>query len=148
MTARRTFSCESYTFLYALYRTIDAAFDAAVQVDALVQYNAYKKVYDSQDNVRRTVINALNVAVPQAYRQVTGGGVGVRNYRPTDSPMAILASLRRLYGRLTPHGENGHGSSMDHPVEYLVSDRDVLRSPRGLFRHGDEQPPPPTRLTR
>ena len=81
------------------HRTIDAALDAAGQADALVQYNAYKKVYDFQENVRRAVINALNVAVPQAYRWVAGGGVGVRNYRPTDSPMAILASLCRLYGR-------------------------------------------------
>ena len=47
--------------------------DAAVQADALVQYNAYKKVYDLQENVRRAVINALNVAVPQAYRRVAGG---------------------------------------------------------------------------
>ena len=89
------------------HRTIDASLDAAGQADALVPYNAYKKVYDLQENVRRAVINALNVAVPQAYRQVAGGGVGVRNYRPTDSPMAILASLRRLYGRLTPTERTG-----------------------------------------
>ena len=76
------------------HRTIDAALDAAGQADALVQYNAYKKVYASQENVRCAVINALNVAVPQAYRRMAGGGVGVRNYRPTDIPMAILASLR------------------------------------------------------
>ena len=61
------------------YRTIDASLDAAGQAGALVQYNANKKVYDSQGNVRRAVINALNVAVPQAYRQVAGGGVGLRN---------------------------------------------------------------------
>ena len=89
------------------HRTIDAALDAAGQADALVQYNAYKKVYVPQENVRRTVINALNVAVPQAYRRLEGGGLGVRNYRPTDSPMAILASLRRLYGRLTPTERTG-----------------------------------------
>ena len=76
------------------HRAINAALDAAGQADALVQYNTYKKVYDSQENVRRGFINALNVAVPQAYRRVAGGGVGVRNYRPTDSPMAILASMR------------------------------------------------------
>ena len=81
--------------------------DAAGQADALVQYNAYKKVYDSQKNVRLAVINTLNVAVPHAYRRVAGGGVGVRNYRPTDSPMAILASLCRLYGRLTPTERTG-----------------------------------------
>ena len=62
------------------HRTIDEALDAAFQADALVQYNAYKKVYDSQENVHRAVINALNVVVPQAYRRVAGGGVGVRNY--------------------------------------------------------------------
>ena len=48
------------------HRTIDAALDAASQADALVQYNAYKKVYDLQENVRRAFINALNVAVLQA----------------------------------------------------------------------------------
>ena len=51
------------------HRTIDAALDAAGQEDALVQYNAYNKVYDSQENVCRAVINALNVAVPQAYQR-------------------------------------------------------------------------------
>ena len=33
---------------------------------------------------------------------------------------------------------------MEHPVEYVVSHRDLLRSPRGLFCHGNEQPPPYT----
>ena len=33
------------------HRTIDAALYAAGQADALVQYNAYKKVYDSQENI-------------------------------------------------------------------------------------------------
>ena len=46
------------------HRTIDAALDAAGQADALVQYNTNKKVYNSQENVRRAFINALNVAVP------------------------------------------------------------------------------------
>ena len=86
-------------------RTIDAALDAAGQAEALVQYNAYKKVYDFQENVRRAVINALNAAVPQAYRRVAGRGVGVRNYRPTDIPTDILAGLHRMYGRLTPTEE-------------------------------------------
>ena len=33
--------------------------------------------------------------------------MGVTNYRPMDIPMAILASLHRLYGRLTPTERTG-----------------------------------------
>ena len=104
------------------HHTIDAALDAAGQADALVQYNVYKKVYDSQENVRHAVINALNVAVPQAYRRVAGGGVGVRNYRPTESPMAILTSLLRLYGRLTPTERTGMEARWSTPwnTSYLI----------------------------
>ena len=55
------------------HRTIDTSLDSAGQADALVQYNAYKKVYDLQENIRRAVINTLNVAVPQAYRRLSVG---------------------------------------------------------------------------
>ena len=47
------------------HRTIDAALDAAGHANALVQYNSNKKVYDSQENFRHAVINALNVECPK-----------------------------------------------------------------------------------
>ena len=39
----------------------------------------------------------------------------MRNYRPTDIPMAILASLRRLYGRLTPTERPGMEAQWSTP---------------------------------
>ena len=73
------------------HHTIDIALDAAGQADALVQYNAYKKVYDSQENVRRAVINALTVAVPQA---TDGWQEEELGYETTGQRTALWPSLR------------------------------------------------------
>ena len=107
-----------------------------------MQYNAYKKVYDSQENFRRAVINAFNVAVPQAYRWVAGGGVGVRNYRPTDSPMAILASLRRLYGRSTPTERTGMGARWSTPWNNSYPIETFFDRLEDCFDMATSNPPP------
>ena len=65
------------------------------------QYDAHKKVYDSECNVRRATIAALNIAVPRQYRG-NSATVGARVYKPNEDPKAILARLRDIYGRTTP----------------------------------------------
>ena len=79
---------------------IDTDWDEEEKEQAEVFYKANKKVFDSQQNVKRAVIEALNIAVPRAYRR--GTGVGVKLYRATDNPRAILNRLSELYGKMTP----------------------------------------------
>ena len=63
-------------------------------------YEAYKRAFNNQQNVKRAVNDALNIAVPRAYRRSTG--YGVKLYRPTDDPRAILNRLNEMYGKMTP----------------------------------------------
>ena len=50
--------------------------------------------------MKHTIINALNIVVPRAYKR--GTGVGTKLYRATDNPRAILNRLSELYGKMTP----------------------------------------------
>ena len=50
------------------HRMIDPAMNTAGQADLLVEYNYNKGVYDSEQNIKATVIMALNKAVPPEYR--------------------------------------------------------------------------------
>ena len=59
-------------------------------------------MYDSECNVHRAIINSLNVAVPRKYKRAIGNAIGVKIYRPTDSPKNILNNLRANCGKLGP----------------------------------------------
>ena len=74
---------------------------SAQQRDAGARYDADKKVFDSEANVRRAINAALNIAVPREYRG-SAATVGARVYKPNECPKAILARLRDIYGRTTP----------------------------------------------
>ena len=84
------------------HRVIDPANNTAGQNDKLLQYNFRASVYKSEQNMKAAVIAGLNVAVPSAYKRVTGVSVGTQMYRTTDDPQEIIRELRRLYGRLSP----------------------------------------------
>ena len=47
---------------------------------------ARKKIYDSECNVKRVVINSLNKAVPRDYKRGGAGTIGTQIYCPTDDP--------------------------------------------------------------
>ena len=84
------------------HRVINPENNADGQADEMVQWQANKSNYEGQENVRRAINAALNVAVPPAYRRVGGRGMGAREYAPTTDPREIIATLRRLYGQLGP----------------------------------------------
>ena len=75
--------------------------NAAQQRDSDIQYNFMANVYNSQENVRQAINNALTVAVPEMYRRAQGN-LGPAIYAPTEDPRAILLSLSRRYGKRTP----------------------------------------------
>ena len=75
--------------------------NAAHQRDSDVQYNVMSNIYNSQENVRQAVNNALTVVVPEMYRRAQGN-LGPAIYAPTDDPRAILLGLSRRYGKRTP----------------------------------------------
>jgi len=65
-------------------------------------WEAECQIYFSQQNVKRAVIDALNLAVPKPFRRVPGGNIGVTAFKITDNPRDILDRLRSLYGKPTP----------------------------------------------
>ena len=83
-------------------QVVDPSLNTAGQADALVQYNFKSGVYKSNEHVKAAVIGGLNLAVPSAYRKVTGGGVDTRMYQTTDDPLEVIRKLWQLYGQLSP----------------------------------------------
>ena len=71
------------------------------QRDAETTYEADKRVFDSESNVRRAIISALNISAPRQYRG-SASTVGARVYKPNECPKTILNRLRDIYGRTTP----------------------------------------------
>ena len=75
---------------------------ATEQRDVQVAYNALRIVFYSEQNVRQAICNALNVAVPTAYKKCAGTGIGTVPYNVTMNPRAVLDTLHLTYGRPTP----------------------------------------------
>ena len=76
------------------------AADTIGQRDAEALFNANTMVFTSQQNVKGAINDALNEAVPKAYRR-NPVVIGVREYRPNDSPRDIIAALTVRYGQKT-----------------------------------------------
>ena len=74
---------------------------AAHQRDTDVQFNVTSNIYNSQENVRQAINNALTIAVPEMYRRAQGD-LGSAIYAPEDDLRAILLSLNRGYEKRTP----------------------------------------------
>ena len=61
-----------------VHRTADGTLDSAEQRDTEVIFNANKKVFDSESNVRRAIIDGLNAAVPRQYKRSGGTSIGAK----------------------------------------------------------------------
>ena len=65
-------------------------------------YDTLHIIFDSEQNVRQAICDALNASVPTAYKKRAGIGIGTVPYNGTMNPRAVLNSLRLTYGRPTP----------------------------------------------
>jgi hypothetical protein len=92
-----------------------AAETTAEQNNLRVVYEANKAVYDSQQNVRRAVTEALNSAVPNAFRKPVGNQIGTKVFTVRDDPQLILADLRTKYGVCTPQEKSHNNRKFDEP---------------------------------
>ena len=75
---------------------------ATEQRDAQVAYDALRIVFDSEQNVRQAICDALNASVPTAYTKRAGTGIGTIPYNVAMNPRTVLNALRLTYGRPTP----------------------------------------------
>ena len=80
-----------------------------------VLYNTNKAVFDTQQNVRGAVNEALNAAVPNAFRKPTGNQIGTKVFTVRDDPKTILSDLRTKYGTCTPREKAANGQGFDEP---------------------------------
>ena len=64
-------------------------------------YDAKQVVFDSQENVRRAINDALNKAIPNAFRKPIGKQIGQKVYTVRDNSRDILSNLRTKYGTST-----------------------------------------------
>ena len=98
---------------------------ATEQRDAQMAYDALRVVFDSEQNVRQAICDALNVAVPTAYKKRAGTGIGTVPYNVTMNPREVLNQLRLTYGRPTPEENDAlekvwnQGWQPSEPIENL-----------------------------
>ena len=90
-----------------------AAATAAEQTNIKTLYDANKAVYDTQQNVRRAINDALNVAIPNAFRKPAGNKMGTRVFTVRDSPREILDGLRAKYGICAPNEKTANNLRFD-----------------------------------
>ena len=64
-------------------------------------WTAVQAVYSSQIAIYTAVINALNDAVPEGYKN-TGQLIGAKVYHLDNCPQLILDNLLTTYGQITP----------------------------------------------
>ena len=80
-----------------------------------IYYKRQKVEWDNEVNIRRAIVDALNKAVPKAYRRGTGTRMGARVYRATDEPRDILNKLHELYGKMTPQEKSNMEAAWSAP---------------------------------
>eukprot|EP00956_Cyclotella_meneghiniana_P021067 scaffold37874_cov42-Cyclotella_meneghiniana.AAC.11 len=102
-----------------------AAATTAEQNNIRAIYDANKAVYDSQQNVRRAINDALNNAIPNAFRKPAGNQMGTKVFTVSNSPRAILDGLRAKYGICSPNEKTANNQQFDEgwnpndPIEML-----------------------------
>ena len=64
-------------------------------------YKAIHIVFGLEQNVQQAICNALNKAIPDAYKQKTNNGIGTVPYNVTDNPRDILNNLQLVHGQPT-----------------------------------------------
>ena len=81
----------------------DGTASTVQQKDAEAICLAHKTIFDSQTNVRRAVIDALNLAVPRKYKRYnTSTHIGAKKYKANSDPGKIPDALRYNYGKVHP----------------------------------------------
>ena len=81
----------------------DGTASTVQQKDAEAICLAHKKIFDSQTNVRRAVIDTLNLAVPREYKRYnTSTYIGAKIYKANSDPGKIPDALRYNYGKVQP----------------------------------------------
>eukprot|EP00804_Cyclotella_cryptica_P028204 CCRYP_011045-RA/>CCRYP_011045-RA protein AED:0.18 eAED:0.15 QI:0/0/0/1/1/1/2/0/1234 len=78
-------------------------------------YDANRVVFDSQENVRRAINDALNDAIPNAFRKPIGNQMGQKVYTVRNNPRDILSNLRTKYGTGTPAEKRRNNVLLDAP---------------------------------
>eukprot|EP00804_Cyclotella_cryptica_P001036 CCRYP_008351-RA/>CCRYP_008351-RA protein AED:0.69 eAED:0.47 QI:0/-1/0/1/-1/1/1/0/427 len=78
-------------------------------------YDANRVIFDSQENVRRAINDALNEAIPNAFRKPIGNQMGQKVYTVCDNPCGILSNLRTKYGTSTPAEKRRNNVLLDAP---------------------------------
>ena len=87
----------------------------AEQNNLRTMYEANKAVYDSQQNVRRAITDALNIAIPNAFRKPAGNQMGTKVFTVRDNPRDILDGLRAKYGTCSPNEKTANNQRFDQP---------------------------------
>jgi hypothetical protein len=92
--------------------------EAATSVEATnlkTLYDSNKAVYDSDQNVKRAVNDALNIAIPKEFRKPVGNQIGTKVFTVRDDPKQILANLRTKYGAATPADKANNEKMFNQP---------------------------------
>ena len=77
---------------------------------------AHTAIFDSQTNVRQTIIDALNLAVPRQYKRTnTPNQIGAKIYKANYDPRRILGTLRYNYGKVQPSGKTRKDTFFNAP---------------------------------
>ena len=107
------------------HRQAGSTLNPVAQRDANARFSAVIIVYTSQQNVRGAVNDALNKAVPKAYRR-NPNGIRVREVRQKNDPREVIATLTTCYGQKTTTEVNNQDNRwrMDwnpsEPIEELI----------------------------
>ena len=80
---------------------LDGTLTAVKQQDIKVIWTAAQAVYSSQIAIRTAVIDALNDAVTEGYKN-TGQLIGAKVYCSDECPQVNLDNLLTTYGQITP----------------------------------------------
>ena len=123
------------------HRVVDPSLITTGQADALIQYNVRSRMYESNEHAKAAVIRGLNLTVPSAYRNVTGGGVGTLMYRTTDDPREIIRELRRLYRQLSPKEHNTMDNKWSVPWNTTLSLEHYFKGLEDMFILSTKYPP-------
>ena len=100
--------CVDFNHPGAYRNRTDGTASTVQQKDAEAIYLAHKAIFDSQTNVRRAVIDALNLAVPREYKRYnTNTQIGAKIYKANSDPREILDALRYNYGKVQPSEKHG-----------------------------------------
>ena len=104
----------------------NAPLDADAARAARVLYTANNSAWQSQRNVQRATIDALNTAVPRSYKRAENSmNLGVLSYKITSDPRTIIQRLRAVYGIATPQEKEendrrfNEGWPASQPIEEL-----------------------------